>query len=98
MCFCVQGDHTTCGFICSELQIEALEARESQWQTGKETSADCYAVLKEELQELKQTMDSVVADLWKLKVQPVEPMPELDMKKCHIVLDCSVVSLIFLAL
>ena len=33
-----------------------------------------------------------VADLWKLKVQPAEPKPELDTKKCHIVLDCSVVS------
>ena len=96
MRFCVQGDHTTCGFICSELQIEALEARESRWQTGKETSADCYAELKEELQELKQTVDSVVVDLWKLKVQPTKP--ELDTKKCHIVLDCSVVSLVFLAL
>ena len=64
-------------------------------QTGKETSANCYVELKEELQELKQTMDSVVADLWKLKVQPVEPKPELDTKKCHIVLDCSVVSRVF---
>ncbi|XP_066395664.1 uncharacterized protein [Miscanthus floridulus] len=91
----IKGDHTTYGFICFELQIEGLEARERRWQTGKETLADCYAELKEELQELKQTMDSVVADLWKLKVQPAEPKPELDTKKCHIVLDCSVVSLIF---
>ena len=95
MLFCVQGDHTTCGFICSELQIEALEAKECRLQTGKETSADCYAELKEELQELKQTVDSVVADLWKLKVQPAEPKPEMDTKKCHIVLDCSVVSPVF---
>ena len=64
-------------------------------QTGKETLVYCYAELKEELQELKQTMDSVVADLWKLKVQPAEPKPELDTKKCHIVLDCLVVSLVF---
>ena len=98
MLFCVQVDHTTCGFICSELQIEALEAKERRLQTGKETSADCYAELKEELQELKQTVDSVVADLWKLKVQPAESKPELDTKKCHIVLDCSVVSPVFLAL
>ena len=98
MRFCVQGNHTTCGFICSKLHIEGLEARERRWQTGKETSADCYAELKEELQELKQTVDSVVADLWKLKVQPAEAKPELDTKKCHIVLDCSVVSLVFLAL
>ena len=98
MRFCVQGDHTTCDINWSELQIEALEAQEHRLQIGKETSADCYAVLKEELQELKQTVDSVVADLWKLKVQPAEPKPELDTKKCHIVLDCSVVSLIFLAL
>ena len=91
----MQGDDTTYGFICSELQIEALEAKERWLQTGKETSADCYAELKEELQELKQTMDSVVADLWKLKVQPAEPKPELDTKKCHIVLDCSVVSPVF---
>ena len=62
------------------------------------TSADCYAELKEELQELKQTVDSVVADLWKLKVQLAVPKPELDTKKCHIVLDCSVVSPVFLAL
>ena len=63
MRFCVQDDHTTYGFICSEMQIEALEAKERRLQIGKETSADCYAELKEELQELKQTVDSVVADL-----------------------------------
>ena len=70
MLFCVQGDHTTCSFICSELRIEALEAKERRLQTGKETSADYYAELKEELQELKQTMDSF--NLWKQKVQPAE--------------------------
>ena len=67
-------------------------------QTGKETLADCYAKLKEELQELKQTVYSVVADLWKLKVQPAEQKPKLGTKKYHIVLDCSVVSPVFLAL
>jgi len=59
--------------------------------------------LKEELQEVKQTLDTVVAELWKLKVQPAELKPglnpelkpELDTRKLQIVLDSSVVAPVF---
>jgi len=34
--------------------------------------------LKKELQEVKQTLDTVVAELWKLKAQPAEPKPGLN--------------------
>ncbi|CAD6249844.1 unnamed protein product [Miscanthus lutarioriparius] len=86
-------------------EVERAQCRNRRWvraALGEEEAegARCgsMGIEMEELQELKQIVDSVVADLWKLKVQPAEPKPELDTKKCHIVLDCSVVSLIFLAL
>jgi hypothetical protein len=43
---------------------------------------------------LKQIVDSVVAEVWKLKVQVqlVESKAEVDTRKYHVVLDCSVVS------
>ena len=52
-----------------------LEAQEYQLK-AKEASGDCCSELKTELQELKQTLDSVVAELWKLKVKPAEPIPK----------------------
>jgi len=86
----VQGDPTTCGFIRSELQFEALEEKQRRQQTDKQASGDYYAELKQELEELKQIVNSVVADLWKLKVQlqPVESKAVVDTRKCHVVLDC----------
>lgn len=74
----MQGDPTTCGFIRSELEYEALEAQERRLLTGKDAPGDCYTELKEELKEVKQTLDTVVAELWKQKVQPAEPKPGLN--------------------
>jgi chromosome segregation ATPase len=54
----------------SKLEYEALEAQERQLQARKDALGDCYAELKKELQEVKQTLDTVVAKLWKLKAQP----------------------------
>jgi hypothetical protein len=84
----VQGDPTTCGFIRSELQYEAQQEQKWQRRTGKEARGGCYAELKEEMQELKQTLHSVVDDLWKLKQQLVEAKG-VDNRKCHVVLDHS---------
>ena len=53
-----------------------LEAQEHRPKAKKEASGDCCSELKAELQELKQTLDSVVAELWKLKVKPAEPILE----------------------
>ena len=52
-----------------------LEAHEHRLKAKKEASGDCCSELKAELQELKQTL-GVVAELWKLKVKPVEPIPK----------------------
>ena len=68
----------------------------------KDASGDCYAELKEELQEVKQILDTVVAELSKLKARPAELnpglnpelKPELDARKLQIV-HSSVVALVF---
>jgi hypothetical protein len=87
----LQDDETTCPFIHSQVELMALEAKEQRLQTGKDVAGACCA--GEELQMLKQTLDSVVAELWKMKMQPVEPMPavksEVDKKNMQIVLDSS---------
>ena len=44
-------------------------------QNVKHAASDYCADLKEELQQVKQTLDNVVCELWKMRVQPVEPMP-----------------------
>lgn len=92
----VLGDPTTCGFIRLELQYDAdvSEAKQHMLQTAMEASVGSYAELKEELEEVKQTVDSVVVELWKLKVKPAEPKPEVDTRKCQVVLDCSALSTI----
>lgn len=92
MCYCVQGDPTTCGFIRPELEYEAPEAKQRRLQIAMEGSVACYAELKKELQELKQIVDSIVVDLWKLNVQPAKPKPKVDTRKCQVVLDCSTLS------
>jgi len=71
----------------------------------KHRNASCRlgTEFKKELQEVKQTLDTVVAELWKLKAQPAEPKPglnhklkpELDTRKLQIVLDSSVVAHVF---
>ena len=52
-----------------------MEASEQRLQNVKHAASDCCADLKEELQQVKQTLDNVVCELWKMRVQPVEPMP-----------------------
>ena len=64
-----------------------LEAQEYQLKAKKEASGDCCSELKTELQELKQTLDSVVAELWKLKVKPAEPIHEPKPEPKQIVID-----------
>jgi hypothetical protein len=39
---------------------------------------------------LKQTLDSVVAELWRLKVKPTEPIPEPKPEPKQIMIDYSV--------
>ncbi|CAN6215369.1 unnamed protein product [Urochloa humidicola] len=63
----VKGDETSYRFIRSELQYEALEQQKCRELDDKGASGDCYDEKKEELQELKQTINSVVDDLLTLK-------------------------------
>jgi len=53
-----------------------LESQEYRLKAKRKASGDCCSELKVELQELKQTLDNVVAELWKLKVKPAEPIPK----------------------
>jgi septal ring factor EnvC (AmiA/AmiB activator) len=82
---CVQGDPTTCRFIRSELQYEALEDQKRRQRADNEVSGDCYAELKEELQDLKQTVNGVVHELRKMKAKE-----GVNNKKCKALLDGSV--------
>jgi hypothetical protein len=72
----VQGDPTTCGYIRPEVPNVKLEGEEHRLKAKKDVSCDCCSELKAELQELKQTLDSVVVELWTLKVKPAEPISE----------------------
>jgi hypothetical protein len=92
---CIQGDNTTCGFIRNEKECESLEAAERQLEEGKSASSDCYTELKVELEEVKQTLASVVTELWKLKAlldaEPkTDPKTEPKAEPKQIVLDFSV--------
>lgn len=86
----------------------ALEAQEQRLQTVKDAAGVCCADLKEELELVKQTLDSVVAKLWKMKMLPIEVMPavklevnmpavkpEVDNKNMQIVLDSSFLAAVF---
>ncbi|CAN6284249.1 unnamed protein product [Urochloa humidicola] len=89
----VKGDETTCRFIRSELQYEAVEQQKRRQLADKGPSVDCYAELKEELEVLKQTINSVVDDLQVLKQiinNVVEAKGVVDTRKCQVVLDGSV--------
>jgi hypothetical protein len=83
----VQGDPTTCGYIHPEVPNVKLEAQEHRFKAKQEASCDCCSELKAELEELKQTLDSVVADLWTLKVKPAEPIHEPKPGPKQIVID-----------
>ena len=46
----------------------------------KDATGVCCADLKEELELVKQTLDSVVAEVWKIKMLYVEVMPAVKSK------------------
>ena len=86
----------------------ALEIEERRVQSVKDAAGVCCADLKEELELVKQTLDSVVAEVWKIKMLHVEVMPavkpEVDNKNMpavkpkvdnKIVLDSSFVAAVF---
>lgn len=69
--FWVQGDPTTCGYIHPEVPSVKLEAQEQRVK-AKEASCACCYELKLEVQELKQSVDRVVAEFCKLKAKLAE--------------------------
>jgi hypothetical protein len=74
--FWLQGDPSTCGYIRREVPNVKLETQEQGFKAKmEEASCDCCSELKAELIELKQTVDSVVAEIWKMKVKPAERNP-----------------------
>ena len=77
----------------------ALEAEERRVQLVKDAAGVCCADLKEELELVKQTLDSVVAEVWKIKMLHVEVMPavkpKVDNNNMRIVLDSSFVAVVF---
>lgn len=82
----MQGDPTTCGYIRPEAQVAVHHGVLKTMEASVESSVE----MKEELQELKQIVDIVVVDLWKLKkVKTGEVKPEGETKNWQIVLDCS---------
>ena len=89
----------------------ALEIEERRVQSVKDAAGVCCADLKEELELVKQTLESVVAEVWKIKMLHVEVMPtvksevdnknmpavkpKLDNKNMQIVLDSSFLAAVF---
>ena len=67
-----------------------LEAKEHRLKAKNEASGDCCSELKAELQELKQTLDSVVAELWKLELKSAESIREPIHESKQIMFDYSV--------
>jgi len=77
----------------------------------KDAAGVCCADLKEELELVKQTLESVIAEVWKIKMLHVEVMPtvkpkvdnknmpavksKVDNKNMQIVLDSSFVVVVF---
>jgi hypothetical protein len=52
-----------------------LEAAEHRLKAKTKACCDCCSELKAEVIELKQTLDSVVAELWKVKLAEPIPLP-----------------------
>ena len=89
----------------------AFEAQERRVQLVKDTAGVCCADLKEELELVKQILDSAVAEVWKIKMLHVEVMPavkpevdnknmpavkpKVDNNNMRIVLDSSFVAVVF---
>jgi hypothetical protein len=76
----LKDDDSTCPYIRSEKEYMALEAQERRLQTVKDAVGVCSTDLKEELELVKQTLDSVVAKLWKMKMLPIEVMPTVKLE------------------
>lgn len=77
----MQSDPTTCDYIRPDLEYEALEGRQAKLQG--DPSTNCCAQFKEELEYVKQRLDSVVAEVCKQKCAE-------DSRKMQIVIDSSV--------
>jgi len=90
----------------------ALEIEERRVQSVNDASGVCCADLKEELELVKQKLDSVVAEVWKIKMPHVEVMPavkpevdnknmpamkpKVDNKNMQIVLDSSFLAAVYI--
>lgn len=94
----MQGDKTTCPFIIPDFESNAQQLKKS----GMVGPGVCCADLKEELEIVKRRLDSLVAEVWEMKVKPVEQMPgkkpEVDKKNLQIVVDASVLFPLFVGL
>jgi hypothetical protein len=96
----MQGDPSTCGFIQSEEQYEVWVAKRCQeLQAGNvdptavmPMSGEGLADLRHEVKQLKQIVDSVVGEVWNLKMQKGVPMQEPENRKWQIVVDFLVVA------
>jgi len=86
----MQGDSTTCGYIRPEIPVVKFEAQEQQLKATKEASCDYCSELKLEFEELKQTLDSVVSELCRLKVKHAESIHEPKPVPKQIVIDYSI--------
>ena len=77
-------------FIRSKLEIMALEANDRRVQAVKEVGCNCCTDLKKELQLMKEKLDNVVDEIWRLK-QPAQAMPalktEVEKKNMQIMVD-----------
>ncbi|CAN6351961.1 unnamed protein product [Urochloa humidicola] len=86
----IKGDPTTCDYIRSEVEYEALKAHKRRCEaTGVKLQGDPSACrcaqLKEELEEVKERLGSVESAVWKHKFEV-----KSDAKKLQIVIDLSV--------
>ncbi|CAO2210634.1 unnamed protein product [Urochloa humidicola] len=86
----IRGDPTTCDYIRSEVEYEALKAHKRRCEaTGVKLQGDPSACrcaqLMEELEEVKERLGSVESAVWKHKFEV-----KSDVKKLQIVIDSSV--------
>jgi hypothetical protein len=84
--FGLQGDPNTCGYIRPEVPNVKMETQE-RGQAIVPQCCDCCVELKSNLTELEQTLDSVLAELCKMKAKPAEAIPEAKLEQKQIVID-----------